>query len=34
MESKIENPTNSFKETKLVLQLIQELKINSKIVMS
>ena len=34
MESKMENPTNSLKETNLVLQLKQESQIKSKTVMS
>ena len=33
-ESKMENPTHSFRETNPVLQLIQELQVNSKIMMS
>ena len=33
-ESKMENPTHSFRETKLVLQLIEESQIKSKTVMS
>ena len=34
MESRIENPPHSFRETNLVLQLIKELQIKSKTVMS
>ena len=34
MEMKMENPTHSFRETNLVLQLIQESQIKSKTVMS
>ena len=34
MESKMENPTHSFKKTNLVLQLIEESEIKSKTVMS
>ena len=33
-ESKIENPTHSFRETDVVLQAIKELQIKSKTVMS
>ena len=33
-ESKMENPTHSFRETNLVLQFIEELQIKSKTVMS
>ena len=33
-ESKMENPTHSFRETNLMLQLIQESQIKSKTVMS
>ena len=33
-ESKMENPTHSFRDTKLVLQLIQESQIKSKSIMS
>ena len=34
MKSKMENPTHSFRETKLVFQLIYESQIKSKTVMS
>ena len=34
MESKMENPTHSFRETNLVLQLIEESKTKNKTVMS
>ena len=34
MESKMENPTHSLRETKLVLQVIQKWQIKSKTVMS